>query len=176
MDVQVRQLRTLIAVIDAGTFTDAAAALGVSQAAVSRSIAGLEAILGVRLLQRTTRQVCVTATGTRIVAGARRVLDEVAHLQRIVDESRSELRVGYAWAALGKHTRRLQKSWAAVHSDVPLVFVQSNTSTAGLSEGAADVAVIRRPLADPRFDTAPVGVEAAMPPWRPTAHWPGADP
>ena len=32
--------------------------------------------------------------------------------------------------------------------------------TAGLSEGAADVAVIRRPLADPRFDTALVGVEA----------------
>lgn len=160
MDVEVRQLRALVAVVDAGTFTDAAVALGVSQATVSRSIAALEATLGVRLLQRTTRHVALTGAGTRIVAGARRVLDEVAHLQRIVDESRTELRIGYAWAALGKHTRRLQKRWATAHHDVPLVFVQSNTQTVGLSEGVADVVVIRRPLTDSRFDTALVGMEA----------------
>ncbi|MER5338136.1 LysR family transcriptional regulator [Micromonospora sp. NPDC002717] len=159
MDVQLRQLRTLVAVVDAGTFTDAAAVLGVSQAAVSRSVSALEAALGARLLQRTTRHVSLTGTGTRVVAAARRVLDEVAHLRRIVEESRTELRVGYAWAALGKHTRRLQKTWAAAHPQVPLVFVQSNTPTAGLSEGTADVAVIRRHLADPRFDTALLGVE-----------------
>jgi DNA-binding transcriptional LysR family regulator len=160
MDVQVRQLRALVAVVDTGTFTDAAVALGVSQAAVSRSITALEAALGARLLQRTTRSVSLTVTGSRVLAGARRVLDEVAHLQRIVEESRTELRVGYAWAALGKHTRRLQKTWLAAHPGMPLVFVQSNTPTGGLSEGTADVTVIRRPLADPRFDTALVGVEA----------------
>jgi len=160
MDVQLRQLRVLVAVVDAGTFTDAAVVLGVSQAAVSRSVAALEAELGARLLQRTTRHVSLTGTGSRVLAAARRVLDEVAHLCRIVEESRTELRVGYAWAALGKHTRRLQKTWAAAHPHVPLVFVQSNTVTAGLSDGAADVAVLRRPLTDPRFDTALVGVEA----------------
>ncbi|MDW5325209.1 LysR family transcriptional regulator [Plantactinospora sp. KLBMP9567] len=155
-----RQLRALVAVVDTGTFTDAAAALGVSQAAVSRSVTALEAALGTRLLQRTTRSVSLTVTGSRVLAGARRVLDEVAHLQRIVEESRTELRVGYAWAALGKHTRRLQKTWLAAHPGMPLVFVQSNTPTGGLSEGTADVTVIRRPLTDPRFDTALVGVEA----------------
>ncbi|MEO3930403.1 LysR family transcriptional regulator [Micromonosporaceae bacterium B7E4] len=160
MDVQVRQLRALVAVVDTGTFTDAAAALGVSQAAVSRSITGLETALGTRLLQRTTRSVSLTVTGSRVLAGARRVLDEVAHLRRIVEESRTELRVGYAWAALGKHTRRLQKTWLAAHPGMPLVFVQSNTPTGGLSEGTAEVTVVRRPLTDPRFDTALVGVEA----------------
>ncbi|GAA3740643.1 LysR family transcriptional regulator [Plantactinospora mayteni] len=158
--MQVRQLRALVAVVDAGTFTDAAAVLGVSQAAVSRSVTALEAALGARLLQRTTRSVSLTVTGSRVLAGARRVLDEVAHLRRIVEESRTELRVGYAWAALGKHTRRLQKTWLAAHPRVPLVFVHSNTPTGGLSEGTADVAVIRRPLTDRRFDTALVGVEA----------------
>jgi DNA-binding transcriptional LysR family regulator len=162
MDVQLAQVRAFVAVVDAGTFTDAAEALGVSQAAVSRAVAALEKALGARLLQRTTRHVSLTVTGTRVLAGARRVLDELAHLQRLVDESRTELRVGYAWAALGKHTRRLQKTWAATHPRVPLVFVQSNTVTAGLSEGTADVAVIRRPLADARFDTALVGVEARV--------------
>ena len=105
MDVQLRQLRTLVTVVDAGTFTDAAAVLGVSQAAVSRSVASFEAVLGVRLLHRTTRHVSLTPTGARVVEQARRVLDEVTHLTRLVEQSRTELRFGYAWAALGKHTR-----------------------------------------------------------------------
>ena len=155
-----RQLRALVAVVDAGTFTDAAAVLGVSQAAVSRSVAALEQALGARVLQRTTRHVELTPAGTRIVAQARRILEEVAHLQRIVTDSRTEVRVGYAWAALGRHTRRLQKVWAAAHPRVPLVFVQSNDPTAGLSDGTADLAVIRRPLDDPRFATAEIGCES----------------
>lgn len=160
MDLQLRQLRTFVAVVDAGTFTDAAAVLGVSQAAVSRSVAALEATLGTRLLLRTTRHVALSAIGTRVLTQARRVLDEVAHLRRIVEQPAAELRVGYAWAALGKHTRRLQKAWAGAHPDIPLVFVQANDPTAGLGDGSADISVVRRPLTDRRFETAQVGVEA----------------
>lgn len=160
MDVELRQLRALVAVVDAGTFTDAAARLGVSQASVSRAITALETALGARLLQRTTRHVDLTSTGVRVLPGARRVLDEVAHVRHVVEQSGSELRIGYAWAALGRHTRRVQKSWAAAHPGMPLVFVQSNTPTAGLAEGNADVAAIRLPLEDPRFDSTLVGTEA----------------
>jgi DNA-binding transcriptional LysR family regulator len=159
MDVELRHLRALAAVVDAGTFTEAAANLGISQASVSRAITALETALGARLLQRTTRQVSLTSTGTQVIVAVRRVLEEVAHLHRIVEQSRTELRVGYAWAALGRHTRHLQKTWADAHPGMPLVFVQSNTPTAGLAEGTADVAVIRRPLHDARFDTALVGTE-----------------
>ncbi|WP_238010140.1 LysR family transcriptional regulator [Dactylosporangium sp. AC04546] len=158
--MDLRQLRVFVAVVDAGTFTDAAARLGVSQATASRTVAALEAALGARLLQRNTRHVGLTGTGAQVLPIARRVLDEVAHLERVVEQSRGELRVGYAWAALGKHTRRVQKAWAATHPRTPLVFVQTNTPTAGLAEGTADVAVIRRALDDPRFDTALVGVES----------------
>jgi DNA-binding transcriptional LysR family regulator len=160
MDVQLRQLRALVAVVDAGTFTDAAGVLEVSQAAVSRSIAALESQLGARLLQRTTRHVTLTTTGTQVLAHARRILDEVAVLRQVVEDAQTELRVGYAWAALGKHTRRLQKRWAAAHPRVPLVFVQANSVTAGLSEGIADVAVIRRPFTDVRFGSTLIGVES----------------
>ncbi|MET7394756.1 LysR family transcriptional regulator [Dactylosporangium sp. NPDC005572] len=158
--MDLRQLRVFVAVVDAGTFTDAAARLGVSQATASRTVAALEAALGARLLQRNTRHVGLTGTGAQVLPIARRVLDEVAHLERVVEQSRGELRVGYAWAALGKHTRRVQKAWSATHPRTPLVFVQTNTPTAGLAEGTADVAVIRRALDDPRFDTALVGVES----------------
>ena len=160
MDVQLRHLRALVAVVDAGTFTDAAAVLDVSQAAVSRSVAALEQALGARVLQRTTRHVALTPAGARIAAQARRILEEVAHLGRIVAESRTEVRVGYAWAALGRHTRRLQKAWAAAHPGTPLVFVQVNEPAAGLGDGSAEVAVIRQPLDDPRFATAEIGLES----------------
>jgi len=159
MDVRVRQLEALVAVVDAGTFTGAAERLGMSQAAVSRAVAALEAQLGVRLLQRTTRHVALTATGARVAAQARRVLAELGHLRRIAEASRTEIRVGYAWAALGRHTRALQKAWAAAHPGLQLVFVHANEPTAGLSDGSADVAVIRRQLADARFDTTRVGTE-----------------
>jgi DNA-binding transcriptional LysR family regulator len=138
--VQLRHLAALVAVTDAGTFTDAASRLGVSQAAVSRSIATLEATLGVRVLHRTTRHVSLTPTGARVAAQARRICDEVAHLRRIVEEPPNEIRIGYAWAALGKHTRRLQKRWAPLHPRVPLVFVQVNDPAAGLADASADTA------------------------------------
>ena len=50
------------------SFTKAAAKLGVSQSALSHTIRGLEARLGVRLLTRTTRSVAPTAAVARILA------------------------------------------------------------------------------------------------------------
>ena len=160
MSLQLSQLRALVAVHRTGSFTDAAVEIGVSQAAISRSIAGLEAALGVRVLHRTTRQVSLTTTGARVLASAERVLDEVNHLRRIATGPAAELRIGYAWGAFGKHTRNLQRKWSTSHPHQPLVLVQSNTSTAGLSEGIADLAITRKPLTDSRFDSAMIGVEA----------------
>lgn len=159
MGVQVGQLRAFVAVVDEGTFTDAAIGLGTSQASVSRSVAALERELGARLLQRTSRGVLPTVAGARMIGHARRVLDEVDAVRRAVTDSGGELRVGYAWSALGRHTITLQRRWAAEHPDSPVVFVQVNTATAGLVEGTAEIAVTRRPLDDRRFETALVGVE-----------------
>ncbi|MET0695132.1 MAG: LysR family transcriptional regulator [Propionibacteriaceae bacterium] len=157
MSLELRQLQALVAVVDEGTFTDAAIALGISQASASRSVAALEQAVGARVLQRTTRQLSLTRTGARVVEHARRALAEVAAIQRVVDHD--ELRVGFAWSALGAHTTAVQERWSTEHPDTPLVFVQSGTVTSGLSEGVADVAVLRRPLDDRRFHTALVGVE-----------------
>ncbi|MGY1731655.1 LysR substrate-binding domain-containing protein [Geodermatophilus sp. SYSU D01045] len=94
-----------------------------------------------------------------MVAHARRVVEEVAALRRAAERGRGELRVGYAWAALGRHTAAVQRQWARTAPGASLVFVHSNTPTAGLAEGLADVAVLRRTPADPRLRTAPVGSE-----------------
>ncbi|MGW7426551.1 LysR family transcriptional regulator [Streptomyces sp. NPDC054813] len=161
-DVELRQLRCLVAIVDEGTFTDAGIALGVSQAAVSRTLAGLERALGVRLLRRTSREVTPTATGLRVVERARRVLADVADLVREAGSGHSRLRVGYAWSAVGRHTVAFQRSWTAAHPGTDLHLVRVNTASAGLGEGACDLAVVRRPLADRRFDTAIVGLERRL--------------
>ncbi|MER6739127.1 LysR family transcriptional regulator [Streptomyces puniciscabiei] len=161
-EVELRQLRCLVAIVDEGTFTDAAIALGVSQAAVSRTLAGLERALGVRLLRRTSREVTPTATGLRVVAQARRVLADLAVLVQEATSGHTRLRIGYAWSAVGRHTVALQRRWAADHPGTELHLVRVNTASAGLAEGACDLAVVRRPLADRRFDTAIVGLERRL--------------
>lgn len=162
MDVELRQLRCLVAIVDEGTFTDAAIALGVSQAAVSRTLASLERALGARLLRRTSRTVTPTGTGLRVVAHARRVLGEVDVLVREARSGHTRLRIGYAWSALGSHTPAFQRRWAAAHPDTRLHLVRVNAATAGLAEGACDLAVLRRPLEDHRFDSAIVGLERRL--------------
>lgn len=171
MSVELRQLRCLVAIVDTGTFTDAAIELGVSQAAVSRALAGLESELGARLLRRTSREVVPTAAGTRALARARRALAEVDDLVREATSGRAHLRVGYAWAAVGRHTVEFQRRWAALHPDVELQLVRTNSATAGLAEGACDLAVLRTEPDPRRFDGVLVGVEqrccavAADDPW-----------
>ncbi|MFJ8109290.1 LysR family transcriptional regulator [Streptomyces sp. NPDC096132] len=160
--VELRQLRCLVAIIDEGGFTDAAAVLGVSQAAVSRTLASLEQALGVRLLRRTSRIVTPTATGLRVAAHARRVLGEVETLVREAASGHTRLRIGYAWSALGRHTLAFQRRWAERRPETELQLVRVNSGSAGLAEGACDMAVVRRPLEDRRFESAIVGLERRL--------------
>ena len=63
----INDLIALLAVAREGNFTRAAAKLGVSQPALSRTISNLEARLGLRLLARTTRSVAATEAGERLI-------------------------------------------------------------------------------------------------------------
>ena len=56
-------MRAFVAVVDAGSFVNAAQALDISKAGISRLVSDLEARLGLRLLQRTTRKLSLTAEG-----------------------------------------------------------------------------------------------------------------
>lgn len=70
------QLAVLAKVVDLNGFSSAARALGVPKAAVSRAVADLEQALGVRLLERTTRRLSLTAAGRLLYPHARRVTEE----------------------------------------------------------------------------------------------------
>lgn len=64
--VDLNRMAVFVRVVDAGSFTVAARALGLPPSSVSRAISHLERDLGVRLLQRTTRQLSLTDAGLHL--------------------------------------------------------------------------------------------------------------
>src|SRR2546422_11681553 len=72
-----KDLLAFIAVARGKSFTRAAAQLGVSQSALSHTIRGLEARLGLRLLTRTTRSVSPTEAGDRLLMTVAPRFDEI---------------------------------------------------------------------------------------------------
>lgn len=74
---QLEQMRVFIRVAEEGGFAAAARVLGLSRSRVSQQIAGLEARLGSRLLNRSTRSISLTATGERYLEHCRHILKMV---------------------------------------------------------------------------------------------------
>src|SRR5215470_3045366 len=171
MDLELRHLRCLVTIVDAGTFTDAAIDLGVSQAAVSRNLMALERVLGVRLLHRTSRNITPTTAGVHILAQARQILAAAGNLIAEATTGHTMLRIGHAWSAMGRHTREFQRQWAARYPGVELHLIRTNSPTGGLAEGLCDLAVLRTTADSNRFASAIVGYErrycalAADDPW-----------
>ena len=110
----VNDLLAFLAVARERSFTKAAAQLGVSQSALSHTVRGLEARLGVRLLSRTTRSVSPTEAGERLVqtVGPRfeEIEAEIAALSELREKPAGSIRItagehaAYAilWPALMK--------------------------------------------------------------------------
>ncbi|WP_390956933.1 LysR substrate-binding domain-containing protein [Pseudomonas moorei] len=75
-------MSVLIAVVDSGSLSGAARQLGMPLATVSRKVAELESHLQTRLLHRTTRQLSLTEAGASYVAACRRILEDIAEVER----------------------------------------------------------------------------------------------
>ncbi len=77
MNYSLRQLRIFVTVAQAKSFSRAGDIIGLSQSAVSHSVKELEGQTGVRLLDRTTREVVLTEAGHQLAARLERILDEL---------------------------------------------------------------------------------------------------
>ncbi len=97
MNISLRQLRAFLAVARQRHFRRAAEHLHLSQPAVSRHIADLEAELGVRLFDRNTREVVPTETGRYLEGAIERVLDELegvlGHVHSEGERRRGKVRI-----------------------------------------------------------------------------------
>ena len=92
------EFRCFLQVASSGSFTGAAAALGITPSGVSKQVKSLEARLGARLFNRTTRHVSLTEVGRAFRERIEPVFDDVDEAERAVsqlsDEARGLLRVG----------------------------------------------------------------------------------
>ncbi|MBA5605785.1 LysR family transcriptional regulator [Duganella sp. FT3S] len=83
---QLAAMRALRRVVELGSFTAAAEALGISHTVVSRQISHLEAKLGAQLLNRTTRRFALTAAGQAYYEASRHILDALDDADRAVGQ------------------------------------------------------------------------------------------
>lgn len=82
-------MRAFCRIVEVGSFTGAAEALDVAKTTISGQIQGLESLLGVKLLHRTTRRVSPTTDGAAYYERARSVLDDLDELEASVAQSHS---------------------------------------------------------------------------------------
>src|SRR5258706_1841378 len=96
--MKLHDLHVLVAVVQAGSMSKAAALLNTGQPAISRSIADLEHALGVRLLDRSRQGVTPTEYGRALLDGGTAVFDDlrqaVKSIASLADQSVGEVRVG----------------------------------------------------------------------------------
>lgn len=115
-------LVTFAAVADAGSFTKAAARLGVSPSAMSHAMRALEGRLGARLLSRTTRSVSATEAGERLLATLRPAMAEVegalGHLDAERERPAGRLRITAHRTAATQALMPRMAGFAALHPDV----------------------------------------------------------
>lgn len=77
MNYSLRQLKVFVAVASHGSFSQAGQMIGLSQSAVSHSIKELESEMGIRLLDRTTREVVLTEAGEQLASRLEHLLEEL---------------------------------------------------------------------------------------------------
>ncbi len=83
------ELEAVLAVARRGSFRAAAAELGMSTSALSNAVAGLEARVGVRLFNRTTRSVALSEAGERFVAQVAPALSQIRDAMDVADSLRT---------------------------------------------------------------------------------------
>lgn len=153
MDVHGRDLRYFVAVAEQLHFTRAAESLFVSQPALSKQIRALERQLGAPLFERDRQSVRLTPVGRALLPHARKVLDawEEAHaaVRQATAEQQGTLTVGMSTSpGRGGLLPAIRSRFTEAHpgARVKLRQVGWDDATAGLADGASDVAFVWLPL------------------------------
>ncbi|GAB2610479.1 LysR family transcriptional regulator [Novilysobacter erysipheiresistens] len=136
---KVQEMASFVAVVDAGSFVGAAEALGLSKAAVSRHVGELEKRLGVRLLQRTTRRLSLTAEGQQFQLRCRDLLAAIneaeSELSSRSGETHGQLRINAPLTFGVLHLAPLWGRFAQAHPRVALDITLSDRMVDLVDEG-----------------------------------------
>ena len=108
-------------VVEAGGFGRAAERLGLPKSTVSRRISALEAALGERLLQRTTRKLVVTEFGQQLLGPAREIVGETEQAIALAESSRGQITGRLRVSMPGDLSAALSATLARFVTDHPAV-------------------------------------------------------
>jgi DNA-binding transcriptional LysR family regulator len=162
MDVQLHQLRYMVAVAEEGQFTRAAARLHVAQPSVSSAVAALENELGAPLFHRARNEVVLTGAGEAFLPWARQVLADceagAAAVRDLLGLQRGRLSIG---ATPSLTTNLLPPVLALFHTEHPALELAvheagSQDLVRRLEEGEIDLAVVILPVDRPWVETSPL--------------------
>lgn len=155
--------RAFDAVVRAGGLSAAARDLAVSTATVSRRLQRIEDILKVRLVQRNTRQLVLTAEGQAFARRCREVLDAVEAAREIGASIslRGVIRVTATAAFAQRRLAPLLSSFMPLHPDVDVQVIVSDRQL-DLLEQRIDIAFRQAPLGDGRYTTRKIGPDALV--------------
>ena len=148
---QFRQISTFVEVVARGSLSAAARAEGIAPAMIGRRLDALEARLGVKLLQRTTRKLVLTNEGAAFLEDCQRILAELEEAETAVAE-RSAKASGHllvsAPAGFGRqHVAPLLPSFLAEHREVTVNLNLNDRLVDVVGEGV-DVAIRIASLSD----------------------------
>jgi LysR family transcriptional regulator for metE and metH len=162
MDLDIRHLRLVAGIADAGSMTRAAAGLNLTQSALSHQLRDIETRLNTPFFLRVGKRMVLTAAGQRVLDSARRVLQDLssaeAEIRRLAQPGEGVLRVstecntGYHWlppllAAFARKHPRVSVSVMPDATDRP---VQA------LLEGRLNLAILTSQLSDRRLRFRPL--------------------
>ena len=133
------EMEAFATVVDQGGFTDAARKMGISKSAVSKHVSSLEARLGARLLNRTTRRVSPTEIGLAYYDRARRVLNDAGEADALVTSMQSApagtLRISVATDFGVNHLSPVLGKFLADYPEITVNMVLNNRYVELISEG-----------------------------------------
>ncbi|MFP5074259.1 LysR substrate-binding domain-containing protein [Neisseria sp. WLZKY-1] len=146
------ELRYIVAVAQEKHFGRAAQRCNVSQPTLSIAIKKLEEELSVPLFDRSSNEVITTEAGERIVAQARRVLDEADVIRRLASQEQNELdgtfKLGLIFTVAPYLLPKLILSLRDIAPNMPLVLEENYTHmlTEALKRGELDAIVVAEPF------------------------------
>lgn len=144
-DLTARQLHAILAVAEYNSFIAAASYLKTSQPALTRTIKRVEDVLGVRLFDRSTRRVAITAAGKEFVAVAERMLNDlrisVGSMREIGAEQRGRIVVSSIMSVANGLFPAIVAKYRAARPGVEIVLREGvhGTVLEDVRSGAADL-------------------------------------
>lgn len=157
--MELRQLTYFIAVAEERHFGRAAKRLHIAQPPLSQQIRQLEEQLGVKLFDRTTRRVDLTAAGALMLERGRSILNDVEALQADVYQvgqgATGVLHVGFSGASTYSVMPRIVRAAGTAYPGLTLDLHGEMLTPAmerGLLEHTLDAAILRPPVSSPEID------------------------